>query len=628
MLSGFRNAAQSKWAIPIIVIIALSFAVWGVSDAFRSGARDAVATVGPEKVTIQEFANAFQARVRELSDQTGDTVTSAQARQAGVDRQILDQLIIFAALDAKAGELNLGVSDERLFGEINAIPAFRDPIRDEFDRESYVRVLAQNNQTVPQFEASLREDLRRQQLVQAIISGDPAPGSYAERRRDFQAETRRATILTLPSMSAADIESPSDQTLQQTLEDNPGVFSLPERRALTIVWFDPARIEQSLEVDEEELQALYEFRQDSFTDPATRTFEQLRFDDQAAAEAAVARLNAGESAQAVADDSGATLVSNDAVTEDNVIDPALRETVFSLGADDPAEAVEGTLGWFVVKVSAAEDPTPPTLEEVRSELRSELAADQAEGILFDGIAAFEDARGAGATLEEAASEAGFVAMSYPLLNRNGQDDEGRFYFRPATARDMLALAFDYQLGEISDLEDVNDGYAVFRVDDIADTRLPELAEIRGDVEAYWRQQNLQTAMRERANDLADRARAGENLNDLAAETGGGAGAISVSLKRGETAGSVGQAMAAAMFEAGPGDVVVAPTANGGFGVARVQEVFLDEQAETATSAEAIRQELSNDLLAQFQEALQRDYDIRQYPDQIALALGDGPEAQQ
>ena len=622
MLAGLRNAAKSKWAAPIIVVLALSFAIWGVNDMFRGGPRDAVAVVGPEKVTAQEYSDEFNRRVQTIARQNEGRFTAQDARDAGLDRQILSEMITMASLDAQAGNFDLGASDRALFEEIQSIEAFRDPVRGEFNRDQYRSQLAQLQMSERQFENAVRGDIIRQQLIRAVTAGESAPASFAERRQAFAGESRRADILVLAPSLAEDIGEPTDTQLQDIIDSNPSAFTQPERRAVTVAWLSPSDFEQTVDVTEEEIEELYEFRKDSFSDAATRSYVQIQLPGEEEADAVAARINDGETAAAVANSVEADLVQAEAATADDIIDSEIANALFSMSAEDPARVVEGRFGWSVVDVTAAVDAETPALEEIREQLRSELAADSAIENMYDAISAFEDARGAGAPIEDAASEAEIVAMSYLPVTRQGRGPEGETFAKLSASPQLIEIAFQMQEGETSPLEDLGDqGFAVVRVDRVNTEEIVTLDEARPAAEQVWRSQQLQENMEALADEAAERAENGEAFTDIAADIGPGASVESVTVTRGQTAGAAGPRLVGALFEAAPGEVVTAPSAQGGQAVAALREISVEPNAESPTREE-MANEVAQDLLTQFQLALQQQYEVKTYPDQIAFALGD------
>ncbi len=626
MLAGLRNAAKSKFAVPVIAVLALSFAVWGVSDAFRGGSRGAVATIGPETVSISGYQRTFNQQVQTISQQSGETFTSQDAREAGLDQQVLQQMITGAALDAKAADLELGVSDDLLSEEILSVPAFQDQIRGQFSRDAYLSAIAQLNMSPQQFERAIAGDIIRQQMLDAVTGGESAPEILTENRVNYAAETRTADVLVLPSSLAGNIEEPGDEELQQIIDENQTAFIQPERRAVTVVWMDPARMQQSMQIDEQELQELYEFRKDSLSTPGSRTFIQIAAPDEEAAQDAAERLAAGETPEAVAGSYEAEITTQQVSSQEEIIEPAVGEAVFAMTPEAAPRAVEGRFGWTVVDVTAAEEADTPDLAEVEQQLRTELAGDRAQEMVYDALGRFEDARGAGAAMGAAASEAGLVAMSYLPVDQRGYTEDGLAFNELASASALMEAAFSLQTGAISDLIDLDDrGFAVLRVDRIVDERLETLDNIRPAVESVWRSREIEERLSERAENAAERARNGEPLSQIANGIED-AEVERVILQRGQTAGAAGPRLTAALFDAREGEVVTAGSQNGGQAISVLRDVTLGQPAQPVQTGQ-ISSEVGDDLLVQFQTALRSEYEVRTYPDQLGLALGDAPPVQ-
>src|SRR5688572_7910124 len=111
MLDVFRNAAKGWTAKILIGLLAASFAVWGIADVFTGYRAGALATVGDQEISGDQFTRSFNQAVQNLASQSGQAFSAEDARRLGIDRSVLGNLIQSAALDAQAGELKLSVSN-------------------------------------------------------------------------------------------------------------------------------------------------------------------------------------------------------------------------------------------------------------------------------------------------------------------------------------------------------------------------------------------------------------------------------------------------------------------------------------------------------------------------------------
>ena len=118
MLTLLRSAAGTWVAKILLGLLIASFAVWGITGASFNFATGNLASVGSVTISSTDFQRQYVSEISRLSQQFGRRLTSQQARQFGIDQQVLGQLINQAALDDRANEFSVGISDDRLAEEI------------------------------------------------------------------------------------------------------------------------------------------------------------------------------------------------------------------------------------------------------------------------------------------------------------------------------------------------------------------------------------------------------------------------------------------------------------------------------------------------------------------------------
>lgn len=629
MLSAIRNAARSPiFGGFIIALLIAAFALFGVDSIFRAGGSAAV-IVGPERVGVQELQRAYERQLLQIQ-QENTRFTREQAEELGLGERIVSVLTAQAALDAKAGELGLSLSDDQLLEALRSIQAFRNPFTNEFDREAYLSVLSQNGYRgqagARQFEAQLAEELARGQLIDAVLGGVQAPQIMAAARRAYEQERRQVRALLLPPSLAGAVQDPSDDQLEAFIAENAAVFTRPEARRFTLVRVNPQMFQRDVDVSEEDLRALYEFRRENgeLAPPATRSFTQWPAPDQATAEAAAARIAGEERAASVAEDLAlGDAVDFDAVEAFQVPDAEVSEAVFALEAGEAA-AVESRLGWRVVAVNAAEDPVIPSFEEVRPELETFLAGDQAEAQMLDALGVFEEARAGGATLEEAARAAELPAERLDFLTARGAGLDGAPAVSLVNAPDILQAVFELPVGFAGDVTGYGEnGYFIARVDAVEESRLPTVDEVREQASTFWRARQVDEALTTLVEDALARIEAGESLEAVARAIGGGAQVEMATLGRGETAGPFNQQLSAAAFNAAEGEPFQARAGDQRTrAVAVVTDVIAPSGDPVAPERRnALSGELSDDLASALENAVLNAYEIRRDPLLIDQALG-------
>ena len=74
-------------------LLVLSFAVWGVNDVFFGFRSEVLASVGEREISADSFRRFFDQQLRIISRQSGQPLTAENARQIGLDRQILAEML-------------------------------------------------------------------------------------------------------------------------------------------------------------------------------------------------------------------------------------------------------------------------------------------------------------------------------------------------------------------------------------------------------------------------------------------------------------------------------------------------------------------------------------------------------
>ena len=118
MLRGMRKASSNwlgKTIMAVVMgVLIISFGVWGIADIFKGFGQSTLATIGSTEISINEFRQLYTDRLQQIGRTLGRPLTMEQARAYGLDRQVLQQTLVEAALDEQArrlGTRNVGCRD-------------------------------------------------------------------------------------------------------------------------------------------------------------------------------------------------------------------------------------------------------------------------------------------------------------------------------------------------------------------------------------------------------------------------------------------------------------------------------------------------------------------------------------
>jgi len=170
---------HKKWLIitiwiSTIAFIGAGFVGWG---QYKYGDKaSAVAKVGDVEISMSELQKAYSRLYQQYNQMLQGNFDEEKAKQFGLQKQALQQLIQQALLVNLAESYDLMVSDIELFDVIKSQKVFYK--NGTFDKETYKQVLAQNRMTPKEYETGLRRDI----LLQKTLSLLPVQASKNEEK--------------------------------------------------------------------------------------------------------------------------------------------------------------------------------------------------------------------------------------------------------------------------------------------------------------------------------------------------------------------------------------------------------------------------------------------------------------
>ena len=160
---------HKKWLIitiwvSTIAFIGAGFVGWG---QYKYGDRaGAVAKVGDVEISMGEMQKTYSTLYRQYAQMFKGDFDQEKAKQFGVQKQALNQLIQRALIINLAHSYSLSVSDEELYRAIKSQKVFYK--NGVFDKDLYKQVLSQNRLNANEYEKSLRKDLLIQKTLNLL----------------------------------------------------------------------------------------------------------------------------------------------------------------------------------------------------------------------------------------------------------------------------------------------------------------------------------------------------------------------------------------------------------------------------------------------------------------------------
>lgn len=530
MLQHIRDKAKGVVAWVIVILIIIPFALWGV-DQFAAGDKiDVSAKVNGEPVLTQEVLRAFDRVKRQYQEQFGDMYASL-VQEDDLRKQVLEDLVLKAALDHQAQEEGFAISDELLRQVVQSQRMFQD--KGQFSLSRYEEVLRSNAYTPERFEREQRAFMQRNQLETMASSSEFIGDRELAALARLELQEREVGYLRVDHRPFLTQVQVGEEAVAAYYEANKDLFREAEKVSVDMLRLSAEDLMKGIQVSEEEIKAYYQANLDKFDLPEKRSARHILIMaaadadpmvDKTAkekAEALLTRLQSGEDfaqlAKENSDDPGSAQQGGSLgfFSRGDMV-PEFEQAVFGLKvAGDLAPVVRSQFGYHLIQLEGIEKAERPPLDKVRHLLIDELKGERALKAYNDALdklktLTYEQPD----TLEPAAQALGLKVVRSPAFDRQG--GEGVF----ADNRVVEAAFSDVVLKDKlnSAVVEVQAGDAVVvRLADYQPAHDRALDEVRADIRLKLQREEARKLAKSRAHELLAKASATADPAALVAE---------------------------------------------------------------------------------------------------------------
>lgn len=522
MLQTIRDRAQGWIAWAIVILISIPFALWGIQSYLGVGGEPIAANVNGVDITARDLDRRVEQTRQELRQRLGAAYDPAAFDDKQLRAEVLDDMIKDTLLLDEARRLGLRVSDQDVRVQILSDPAFRKDGR--FDKETYERLLQYQGMSPAIYEAQLRQRMAAGQLTRAVSTSELATTYEVEQYQRLAGQKRELSYVTLP-LSKYQSDAPIDEAeITAYYEAHQAEFQSPEQVKVDYLLLDTDSLSSKVDVTEKDLRQAYDADQARFAQPERREVRHILLKvpkdaDEGASKAVLdkiedirKRLLAGESFEALAkeyseDPGSAANGGSLGVIESGIMVPAFDKVAFSEKQGEISEPVRTQFGYHLIEVTKILPSEVKPFDEVKDELRKEVAKQRAEGLYYDlGERLANLVYESPDSLEPAAEQLGLEIHHSDWIDRNG-GGEG-ILAQPK----VIAAAFSDEVrvqGLNSDMiEPEKDRLQaiVLHVVEHRDSSVKPLSEVRDQILAEVKKDKAEQAASAAADAIAEKLR--------------------------------------------------------------------------------------------------------------------------
>lgn len=514
MLGLLRRKAQSPFIQATVLIIALVFIFWGVGTN-NQGSDTSIATVNDEPITYQQYQQAYNRTVNQLSEQFGGSIPKGLLESMNVEEQVLDQLINGALLRQAATEMGLTISNGEVSEKVRRMEAFKS--NDSFDMAQYEAILSASRITPATFEDSMRADLLTSKVMNHVGNfAKNNPVAIQERLRFENDEINLEYVVFRADSFKKSVEV-TDEALQAYYEERKEQYKTDPQVQLKYLGFSFDDFQET-DITDDRVQQYYQQNMQNYIVPEKRSVRHILIktgqDD--SAEVLAAKRQQAEDILARAKEEGADFAELARQYSEGPSAPkggdlgsfsrgkmvaSFDNAVFAMQAEGVfADVVQTPFGFHVIKVDSVEAERVRPVDEVKDEIIVAVVKQDASTAAWKAAnKAYEEIILAG-SLDKYAATAEVTVHETDFFER-ATPPPGSPFLRDVS---FLNAAFSLNKGELSSLLDTGAGYAIIYALDRRESKTAPFDSVREDVTRdYTNSQAIELAAEAAENFLAE-----------------------------------------------------------------------------------------------------------------------------
>ncbi|MCK4842423.1 MAG: SurA N-terminal domain-containing protein [Methylococcales bacterium] len=385
MLLKIREKSQGLFARIILILIGVTFALWGIQNYVGGGTEAAIISVGDKSFYQQDINNAYSQFSQNLAGTNFD--------ENVVKKQALEKLIQDEVLWQHVENEKLVVTDNSAKNFIKTLEYFQTD--GKFDNKQYKALLGAQRLSSAEFVARIKKAMVMEQFQRSIVGSGFVTNKDINNFFRIQNQQRDVELISvaLPEVK----QQPTKQAIESYYQQNQQTYLTQEQVAIEYVELSLADLALQVESSTEQLMAYYEEQKDLYTTKERRKISHILFaftkdvnnDEEQLKRSIKARQELQTKDFAVL----ASEVSDDMLTASKggdlglfnigVMEKAFEDSASSLKLGEVSEPVKSAFGYHLIKVTELVAGEVKSFASVKDKLTQAYQVAESENTFYE-----------------------------------------------------------------------------------------------------------------------------------------------------------------------------------------------------------------------------------------------------
>jgi peptidyl-prolyl cis-trans isomerase D len=584
----------------LLLLVALSMLTYLI-PSYSTGSDpsdNVLAEVGSDKIMLPDMQRLIQNAIRNRN-------IPAQILPNYVP-ELVQEAITERALEYEAQQLGFQASDADVADTIRQMMPNLFPDGKFVGKEAYAGLLAQQDLSIPEFEADLKRQIVVTRMRDIALEGTVVtPLEIEQEFRQRNQKVKIEYVKITADKYRKDVQ-PTEEQIQNYFKTTASQYQIPERRDLAILIADQAKLEQSVNPTDAELQQAYNQNKDQFRTPdrvkvrhiLLKTTDKPASEDaqiKAKAEDLLKQINAGANfadlAKKYSEDTGSAVNGGelpDWVTRGQTV-PEFERAAFSLNPGQTSGVIKTQYGYHILQVLQKEQARLRPFEEAKAELVTQLKKQRVNQLMEQA------SDRAQAALQKNPSDPAKVAHDFnmDLVTANGFEP-GQTIPAVGASKDFDASVSTLKQGEVSQPVAVGNKIVLALATNVTPARPARLEEVKDKVRTAMIDSRLSAEVPKHAQELLDKTKSmGGDLKKAAESLGLELRTSEEFTRQGSVEGAGSASYFSEAFSRPDGSVFGPISMPGGTIVAKVIQHVEPDMSQLAEQRDSIRDEIKS-----------------------------------
>ena len=486
-MASLKGNISKFFAWIMVSIVIISLAGFGIQDVILGSMGQNIATIGKEKITVDEFLKSVENEILDFSQRNNVTLSVEDAKKYGLVNKALNDLIAKKIFDNLIKNEGISRENNSVVEYIKTVESFKN-INGNFDVEKYKRYVAATGVNIKEFESALKDDLVRELILNVFEAPTKIETTMLEKSIEHYFQSRNISFIELNFNTFRNFsKKPSVSDISIYFEKRKDQFKSPNRKTLKLAAINFVDLVNQQTIGNKLIKEYYDENVASFKNEEKRLIDILSFSDEG--DESKKRIQAiKENSELFDEEISSRGLKTEDVTLGFVNKSMSKENenlkkLFdkeNIGVYGPFET---DLGLAIYRIREISAETQTNFSDAKSDIRNLLASEIAKNETFKLLEDLNNEVAAGQTLEDLAPK---FSLSIETLEIENNELPDRFKKDP-----NAKTLFDNVSDQITEFVLLGDNSLLaMKVDNELKSRALTLDEASKDIKEILLKENL------------------------------------------------------------------------------------------------------------------------------------------